>query len=388
MCDPGRPFRPMMLLLALAVFAGLLSAAEDPPAGEEAPSIDPAWLDRLDRLDRILLDQLVGYAPPAFTNDLKWLGAEPVTWQKLRGKVVLLQSWTQRTRSGRRVLADIDRLGTRFEEEDLRIILLHTPEGAETLERFLERRPVEYPVVLDATGAFCDALGVYKDPANILVGRNGAVRYVGLNEKGTVEAVKKLLAEEADPTAEPKQRNAAGETETDEVEFPEISGTISGANDVRGQKAPKLFAEKWISPPPDPTGKIVIIDFWNTDCESYLELRERTNRLADRFRNQVIFIGLSDEWSSQFDEGLLEENLDEDDFHYTLALDPRRRMQSALNLQRLPHTLVLSSDWVVRWQGPPQRLTEKTIDQIVRADGGQDGNATEMRRPKRWTEGR
>lgn len=385
MSERIHPLR-LVLTLLLVLAVGSLLGADDPPDDEGASPVDPKWLDRLDRLDRILLDQLIGYAAPDFTNDLKWFNSEPMTWEGLRGKVVMLQSWTHRTSSGRRVPVTAEKLAGEFKDQDLQIILLHTPDGADRLEQFLKQRPIERPVALDAKGAFCDALGVYKDPANVLIGRNGAVRYAGLNWRGTIEAIKALLAEQADPNAKPAIR-AEGEIVAEEkVEFPAIEGTIAAATDVRGREAPKLYVEKWISPPPDPAGKVVVIDFWNTSCEPYLDLRPRINDLADRFRGQVIFIGLSDEWSSGFNQGLLEENLDENDFHYTLALDPRERMKSALNLRAVPHTLVLSSDWIVRWQGPPQRLTAKTIDQIVRADSAPGSEAPT--RPKRWTGGR
>jgi thiol-disulfide isomerase/thioredoxin/peroxiredoxin len=377
--------RPLSLLRALLVVLGIaFLLAADEAADENAPSpVDPKWLDRLDRLDRILLDELIGYAPPDFTSDLKWFSSEPMTWKGLRGKVVVLQSWTHRTSSGRRLPATAKKLADEFKDQDLQIILLHTPDGADQLEPFLRQRPIECPVALDSKGAFCDALGVYKDPANILIGRNGAVRYVGLNWRGTIEAVKVLLAEQADPNAKPAIRTEGEIVAGTKVEFPAIEGTITEATDVRGQAAPKLFVEKWISPPPDPAGKVVVIDFWNTSCERYLDLRPRINELADRFRGQVIFIGLSDEWSSAFDEGLLLENLDEKDFHYTLALDPRNRMKGALNLRTLPHRLVLSSDWIVRWQGRSEALTEATLDQIIQADGASRPAAPT--RPNRWT---
>ena len=45
------------------------------------------------------------------------------------------------------------------------------------------------PVLLDSTGEFCDALGIYKDPVNVIVDRNGVVRYAGLNGNGLKQAV-------------------------------------------------------------------------------------------------------------------------------------------------------------------------------------------------------
>jgi len=51
---------------------------------------------------------------------------------------------------------------------------------------------------------------------------------------------------------------------------------------------------------------------------------------------------------------------------------------------------VISTDWVVRWQGHPSRLTEDIVQQIVDADPGlrdAGGATTAGRPPARWTAG-
>ena len=97
-------------MLALAFLALLLSPAT--PAQDEPPAAPPPvreevsskWLERMDKLDRALLEELVGYAPPEFTEKLAWTGAGQVDWPELRGRVVIVQSWTNRTSPGRKVL--------------------------------------------------------------------------------------------------------------------------------------------------------------------------------------------------------------------------------------------------------------------------------------------
>ena len=71
------------------ITAGLLSAGSGAPDGDV---VNRNWLDRLDPVDRSCLEQGVGYAAPAFPEDASWIGSAPLTWEKLNGRVVVLQS--------------------------------------------------------------------------------------------------------------------------------------------------------------------------------------------------------------------------------------------------------------------------------------------------------
>jgi len=59
-------------------------------------------------------------------------------------------------------------------------------------------------------------------------------------------------------------------------------------------------------------------------------------------------------------------------------------MKNAAGVTGIPHALVMSSDWVVRWQGHPAGLQSGIVEQIIRANGGTDN--ADLRR-KRWTGG-
>ena len=175
----------------------LFCAAAGPPgAGPARPEVDQRWLDRLDAGERACLERLIGFAPPPFDGNLAWTNAEPMLWKDLRGSVVVIQSWTSRTAAGRnwamRAARNLEAMG-----DAVTLIALHTPEGADTAGTFLGRRRLDVPVAIDGNGAFCDALGVYKRPVNVVVDRNGTVRYAGLNRHGLRKAVALLATEPA-----------------------------------------------------------------------------------------------------------------------------------------------------------------------------------------------
>ncbi len=383
MVDPGlgSPFARAAALLTMLVAGAAV-------AQTSRPELNPRWFDRMSDLDRALLQQLVGYAPPAFTPELTWIGAPPPTWSDLRGKVVLLQSWTNRTTPGRNVVRRAEKLAAADGYADLRVVLVHTPEGAANLQNFLERRPVKLPVALDSSGGFCDDVGFYKDPANILVDRNGVVRLAGLNARGLDAAIGNLLAEPADPAFTPPVRGEEAGDDTS-VAFPIFSVPVNDAKDFRGKPAPPFYVKDWETPEPNAAGKVVVINFWSTDSDVCVQHLRTMNDLADRYRNDVVVVGISDQSSSNFKEGRAEHRIGDSDLRHAVALDATARMKQAMEVQRIPHCVVISSDWIVRWQGNPARLEADAIARIVRADQMRKAGAQGSRgeRPRRWTGG-
>ena len=307
----------------------------------DAPRVSAAWLDRLDAEDRTCLERHIGCAPPAFPRDAVWPVGAPQTWDALRGRVVVLQGWTCKTTPGRswpqRTAELLDEFG-----DDVVVIAVHTPQGADKAKSFLARRDLEMPVMIDPGGYFCDALGLYERPVNVVVDRNGFVRYAGLNRKGLREAVTALVAEPHDPEARPE--------------------------------------------PPDPAGKVVVIDFWAVWCPPCRGSIPHMNDLADSFRDEVVCIGISSESASKFQQNMQRHRLSLEGFRYHLALDPSKRMMRPIGIRGIPHVIVLSSDWVVRWQGHPMGLTKETLEQVIEANQALGGGG----RPRctRWADAR
>lgn len=151
-------------LLAAALCAGGVPALAATP--EPLPLRDR---DRgVDRDDRAwIMRHVVGFAPPAFADDLIWPGEDAPNWEDLRGRVALVQTWSRRDRLGRSRMGQIERLREQYDASDLEIIALHTPEGADGVGEYLDRRPSSATVAIDPSGGYCDRLGAWKRPAEL-----------------------------------------------------------------------------------------------------------------------------------------------------------------------------------------------------------------------------
>jgi thiol-disulfide isomerase/thioredoxin len=331
-----------------------------------AQETDPAWLTKMPRTDRAAVEATIGFEAPAISEDTQWLGTQAQTLKDLRGKVVVLQTFTTRSTLGRNVPKKLYRsLDQLKDEKDLAVLMIHTPEGADKAERYCSRVDLPYPVMVDPKGNYCDDLGAFKRPVNIIIDRQGNVRFAGLNDKGLLAATKSLLAEKYDSDQEPNPRP---EPEIESGDFPVFTNPLPSSADLRGRRAPNFYVENWITRKPDGEGKVVIVDFWATWCGPCVKAIPHMNDLQSQFKNDVVCIGISDEQLTAFNSGLEKRNLGPANLKYTLALDSSGSMKKNFAIRGIPHVAVMSSDWVVRWQGHPANLTTDIVQAIVMAN--------------------
>lgn len=135
------------------------------------------------------------------------------------------------------------------------------------------------------------------------------------------------------------------------------------AKSIINQKAPKLVVEKWLSDKPDTNGKFVLIDFWATWCGPCKRAIPGLNQFRTEFANDLIVIGISDESKEQVNS-LLNPKIE-----YYSAIDTQRRMYDALEVQGIPHCILIDPNGIVRWEGYPiltgYELTSAVIQDII-----------------------
>lgn len=412
---PRWPVGSTWLTLSVAAFAlsvafgagTAVAQSEDSTrdSDDAAPiEIQPRWLDRITDQDRAAVEVNIGFAPPPIPDDLNWYIPDnhpdvtsPPTWASLRGKVVVVQSLTTGSGQGRSALGRADRWGQRdgvLGHDDVVIIGVHTPENVDRSGVFLERREPDLPMVIDPVGLFCDKMGFYERPVNVVIDRHGTVRFAGLNESGLEHVVEALLAESFDeastPDVHPEDKPAVDGDDSD-VDFPSHNTRAFPARNLQGRQGPSFIVERWITNIPPAAGRVIVLDFWATWCGPCRSAIPHTNSLARQFARDVTIVGVSNESNRDFQEGMAKHDLSTDDFAYALAIDPDARMQSFFGVRAIPHVVVMSNDGTVRWQGSPSELTPELLGEIVGANRKlleQDEPAAtgSARRIYRWTQ--
>ncbi len=129
-----------------------------------------------------------------------------ITLESLRGKVVLLDIWTYSCINCQRTLPYLNEWYTKYKDQGLEIVGLHTPEFAfeklqKNVEEAVQKYNIQYPVVLDNDYSTWNALGNQFWPRKYLVDIDGYIVYDHIGEgsyRETEQAIQKALRERED----------------------------------------------------------------------------------------------------------------------------------------------------------------------------------------------
>ena len=135
------------------------------------------------------------------------------------------------------------------------------------------------------------------------------------------------------------------------------------AKSFLGQKSPELQVEKWLSKEPDRNGKFVLIDFWATWCGPCRKAIPELNAIHKKYGNKLVVIGLSDEKEEKV-RGMKDPKIE-----YFSAIDTKKRTKKAVEVQGIPHVMIMDPQGIVRWEGYPllegHELTDKVVADIL-----------------------
>jgi thiol-disulfide isomerase/thioredoxin len=143
---------------------------------------------------------------PAFVGISHWWNTpdnQPLTPEKLKGKVVLIDFWTYSCINCIRTYPFLRQMHERYADKGLVIIGVHTPEfafekEAANVEREIKKNDLRYPIALDPEYGTWNAYGNHYWPAEYFFDRQGRLRrtHFGEGEYEESEAsIRALLAE-------------------------------------------------------------------------------------------------------------------------------------------------------------------------------------------------
>jgi thiol-disulfide isomerase/thioredoxin len=151
-------------------------------------------------------DTLIGTAnapaAPEFANG-NWINSDPLTPNKLRGRVVLVEFWTFGCYNCRNTLPSVKEWDARYRERGLTVVGVHTPETQseyviENVRREVPGLGIKYPVVTDNDYTTWKAYNVEAWPTILVVDKQGRIRWLHVGEgkyDETESVIKTLLAE-------------------------------------------------------------------------------------------------------------------------------------------------------------------------------------------------
>lgn len=170
----------------------------------------------------------LGHAPD-FVDTQRWFNSAPLSLDKLKGRVVLIDFWTYTCINCLRTLPYLEAWDRRYRDQGLTIVGVHAPEFAfehdtGNVERAIATNHIKYPVVQDNNLSTWNAWGNQYWPAEYLVDADGEVRETHFGEGDydkTEAAIRALLTERgtavAAAHARPKDVTPVGTEATPET---------------------------------------------------------------------------------------------------------------------------------------------------------------------------
>jgi thiol-disulfide isomerase/thioredoxin len=140
-----------------------------------------------------------GKEAPEFEGIEGWINSEPLTLHGLRNKVVFLDFWTYGCVNCSRTLPYVKELHSKYSNDGLVIVGVHTPEfpyerKRANVERAVASADLEYPIALDNDNMTWRLYGNHFWPRQTLIDAKGEVRYEHVGE-GDYEEIEAKIVE-------------------------------------------------------------------------------------------------------------------------------------------------------------------------------------------------
>jgi thiol-disulfide isomerase/thioredoxin len=124
---------------------------------------------------------------PSLSGATGWLNTQPLTLANLRGKVVLIDFWTYTCINWRRTLPYIREWASKYKDQGLVVIGVHTPEfpfekRLENISRSVKEMNIGYPVAVDSNFEIWNSFQNEYWPALYLIDAKGRIRYQKFGE--------------------------------------------------------------------------------------------------------------------------------------------------------------------------------------------------------------
>lgn len=196
----------LMLASVALIGSGSLSLLQSAPAfAQNLEQQISQWMAKPQsavRLEPVAMPQ-TSSALPSLDGGTAWLNGTPLTPEKLKGKVVLVDFWTYDCINCQHTLPHVRDWANQYQSQGLVVVGVHTPEypwerDEKAVSRAIKQWQLPYPVVADNDYVIWNRFGNQYWPAHYLFDAHGQLRYTAFGEGNYAEqerVIEQLLKE-------------------------------------------------------------------------------------------------------------------------------------------------------------------------------------------------
>lgn len=315
-----------------------------------------------------------------------WTQGEAIDASAIEGQVVLVGFVHSSEPKSWLTLSTLARYQRQNADDGLVVLAVHTDMGWDDIQSKVNEGRVRVQVAKDTGGAFTAALGSDDVPDLYLIDRAGQLRFADFESKSLKTAVAQLLRESPEQAIENAELQAQGlpiaEAPEEQAKptkreipsaayayanWPAFNKSKLSAQDYQGKPLPaKLGNEQWLSKEKDLEGKVLVLDFWATWCGPCRAASPKLEEIQRELEGKVEVLAIG---GASDNEGDHKKYVIKSPKAYSNLYDRNDTINNALQVRGIPHTVVISTDGVIRWQGNPLAKNFKDIvEQVVNAD--------------------
>jgi cytochrome c biogenesis protein CcmG, thiol:disulfide interchange protein DsbE len=312
-----------------------------------------------------------------------WTLGDPISAESIQGKVVLIGVVAVDHPKSIMSLSSMARMERKNADKGLVVLAVHPENGWDEISEKVNAGRVKVQVARDVEGKFFAGVQANDYPDLFLIDRAGQLRYADITNKSLKLAVSQLLREtpeqaianakdqangiEVAVEPEAKTAKAIPPAKYTKADWPAVNTGKMGALNLQGKALPvALGNEEWLTEERDLTGKILVLDFWATWCGPCKRASPTLEKMQIKHKGKIEVLAIG---GPSDDEAKHKKYVIQHDKAYSNLYDKKGTINSAMKVRSIPHTIIISTDGVIRWQGNPLNSSfTKALDQVVAAD--------------------
>jgi cytochrome c biogenesis protein CcmG, thiol:disulfide interchange protein DsbE len=129
-----------------------------------------------------------------------------------------------------------------------------------------------------------------------------------------------------------------------------------------GKQAPPVKVEQWAGARPELEGKYVLVAFWEPWSAASRQSLTDLSALQKQFADKLVVVGVSTNSAASI------EKMESEKPGIPVATDPDGKLGALAGVTSIPSVLLVDPNGIVRYQGHPAALTEKSLKSLFASE--------------------